>query len=326
MKILIIQTAFIGDVILTTPIIEKLHRFYPQATLDFLVRKGNESLLKNHPYLRQVHIWNKNNSKYKNFYKILKTIRLEKYDLVINIQRFLSTGVLSAFSNAKSVVGFRKNPMSFLFTKKLPHELNGTHEVERNLSLIQHLTDDSFEMPKLYPTKTNHQKAKQIAEKYGQNQPFVTIAPTSVWFTKQLPTEKWIALIQRLPKNITIFLIGGPNDFAVCENIKNNVNYPNIFNLCGKLNLLESAALISKSVMNYANDSSPIHIASAMNAPITAVFCSTVPQFGFTPLSDNRTIVESKHDLDCRPCGLHGKKACPKGHFKCADVDWDLTD
>ncbi|MFK7950284.1 MAG: glycosyltransferase family 9 protein [Saprospiraceae bacterium] len=325
MKILLIQTAFIGDVILATPIIEKLHRFFPEAKLDFLVRKGNESLLKNHPYLHQVHIWNKKESKYKNFYKILTTIRLEKYDLVINIQRFLSTGILSAFSNAKSVVGFRKNPMSFLFTKKLPHKLDGTHEVDRNLSLIEHLTDDSFQMPKLYPTKSTIEKIEQtIIKPIAKNKSFVVIAPTSVWFTKQLPAEKWIELCQRLPKNITILLIGAPNDFDVCENIKNNVNYPNIFNLCGKLNLLESAALMSKATMNYANDSAPIHIASAMNAPITAVFCSTVPQFGFTPLSDNCTVVESKHDLDCRPCGLHGKKSCPKGHFKCADVKWEM--
>ena len=311
--------------ILATPIIEKLQRFYPAATLDFLVRQGNESLLMNHPHLRHVLIWNKRNSKYKNFYKILKTIRLEKYDLVINIQRFLSTGILSAFSNAKSIVGFHKNPMSFLFDRKLKHELNGTHEVERNLSLIRHLTDDSFQMPKLYPTNDNFEKINQtIIHSIVKDQSFVTIAPTSVWFTKQLPAEKWIELCQRLPKNIAILLIGAPSDFDVCENIKNNVNYPNIFNLCGKLNLLESAALMSKATMNYANDSAPIHMASAMNAPITAVFCSTVPQFGFTPLSDNRTIVELKHDLDCRPCGLHGKKACPKGHFKCADVDWDV--
>lgn len=323
MKILIIQTAFIGDVILATPIIEKLHRFFPEATLDCLVRQGNESLLKEHPHLRRVHIWNKKNSKYKNFYKILKIIRLEKYDLVINVQRFLSTGFLSAFSNAKSIVGFRKNPMSFLFNKKLPHQLNGTHEVERNLSLIKHLTDDNFEMPKLHPTKANYETAKKVVKNLCENQPFVTIAPSSVWFTKQLPAEKWIELIHRLPKNQSVFLIGGPNDFNVCENIKKNVNYPNIFNLCGKLNLLESAALMSKAMMNYANDSSPIHIASAMNAPITAVFCSTVPKFGFTPLSDNRKIIETKHNLDCRPCGLHGKKACPKGHFKCADVNWD---
>lgn len=73
--------------------------------------------------------------------------------------------------------------------------------------------------------------------------------------------------------------------------------------------------------MNYVNDSAPLHLASAVNAPVTAVFCSTVPAFGFTPLSDFSKIVETKHELDCRPCGLHGFHACPKGHFKCAEID-----
>ena len=326
MKILIIQTAFIGDVILATPIIEKLYRFFPDSDIDVLVRKGNESLLTNHPHLRQVHVWDKKQSKYTNFYKLLATIRLEKYDLVVNVQRFLSTGVLSAFSGAKSIIGFRKNPMSMFFTKKLPHQLNGTHEVERNLSLIQHITNNSFQMPKLYPTKENFLRVSEVIQEYVSTENFVTIAPTSVWFTKQLPAEKWIELCSRLPKSTSILLIGGTNDFDVCEKIKDNANQTNIFNLCGKLNLLESAALMSKAVMNYANDSAPIHIASAMNAPITAVFCSTVPKFGFTPLSDCQKIVETKEVLDCRPCGLHGKKACPKGHFKCADIIWDEYD
>ncbi|NJN77606.1 MAG: glycosyltransferase family 9 protein [Saprospiraceae bacterium] len=155
-----------------------------------MVRKGNESLLANHPYLHQVLIWDKQNSKYKNFRKLLKTIRSENYDLVINLQRFLSTGVLTAFSNAETKIGFRKNPMSLFFNKKLPHELNGTHEVERNLSLIQHLTDDSFEMPKLHPSIQNFQKTSELLSNLNINpQKFITIAPTSVWFTKQLPIK-----------------------------------------------------------------------------------------------------------------------------------------
>ena len=73
--------------------------------------------------------------------------------------------------------------------------------------------------------------------------------------------------------------------------------------------------------MNYVNDSAPLHLASSMNAPVTAVFLSTIPQFGFTPLSDDSTVSETSLNLPCRPCGLHGKKACPEGHFRCAEID-----
>jgi len=69
--------------------------------------------------------------------------------------------------------------------------------------------------------------------------------------------------------------------------------------------------------MNFANDSAPVHFASAMNAPITAIFCSTVPSFGYGPLSDDAHIVETQETLSCRPCGSHGKKECPQKHFKC---------
>ena len=95
-------------------------------------------------------------------------------------------------------------------------------------------------------------------------------------------------------------------------------NRSNITNLCGELSFLQTSALMTNATMNYVNDSAPMHMASAMNAPTTAVFCSTVPDFGFGPLSDQTKIAETEEKLECRPCGLHGFKKCPEGHFKCA--------
>ncbi len=118
-KILIIQTAFIGDVIVATPIIEKVQQQFPDAKLDFLLRKGNEALLQNHPLLNDVLIWNKKQNKTKNLFSALQKIRRNKYDLVINCQRFLSTGILTAFSNGKEKIGFNKNPLAVFFTKKI---------------------------------------------------------------------------------------------------------------------------------------------------------------------------------------------------------------
>lgn len=316
-KILIIQTAFIGDVILATPIIEKLHQQFPDAKLDFLLRKGNEALLKSHPFLNEVFFWNKKQNKTKNLFSTLQKIRQKNYDIVINCQRFLSTGILTAFSNGKEKIGFDKNPLSVFFTKKIKHQIaNGkqfTHEVQRNHELIKHLTDHHPALPKLYPSEANFRNVKK-------EKPYVCIAPTSVWFTKQLPAEKWLELIEKLPTQQDIFLLGAPSDIDACENIKTKSNHTNIHNLAGKLNLLESAALMRDAKMNYVNDSAPLHLASAMNAPVTGIFCSTVPSFGFTPLSSVRRVLETKEKLDCRPCGLHGFKACPKGHFKCSNI------
>lgn len=147
------------------------------------------------------------------------------------------------------------------------------------------------------------------------------MAPASVWFTKQLPKEKWAELCRKTDKDTVIYLLGGPTDVALCEEIARNSGHPDIRILAGQLSLLQSCALMEKAQMNYVNDSAPLHLASSVNAPVTAFFASTVPSFGFGPLSDNSSIAEV-HGLDCKPCGLHGYKACPLGHFKCGhDID-----
>ena len=317
-KILIIQTAFLGDVILATALLEKLHRFFPHATLDFLVRKGNESLFDHHPFVRQIICWDKKRNKIKHLAQIIAQVRAEKYDIVINLQRFFSSGLLTLLSGAGLKIGFKKNPLSFA-TQAFPHEIgNDSHEVDRNLRLIEFLTDDSKQLPRLYPSQADYKA-------FSPKVPYICIAPASVWFTKQWPAEKWAALISALDNKMHIYLIGSPADNPLCEKIINESSHQHCTNLCGKLSLLASAALIKGASMNYVNDSAPMHLASAMNAPVTAIYCSTVPEFGFTPLSDNARIVQTPVALDCRPCGLHGYKKCPKGHFKCANIPINLV-
>ncbi len=312
---LIIQTAFIGDVILATSIIEKLHKFYPEAKIDFLLRKGNESLLNNHPYVSNLIIWNKKNKKYKNLFHVLDFVRKQKYDYVINLQRFASTGFVTAFSKAKNKIGFRNNPFSIFFTKRIKHVIKvGTHEVDRNNCLIKHITDEQSSRPKLHPSVLDFDNVSKY-----KNTEYICIAPTSVWFTKQFPDKKWVEFINKLQSNLTVYLLGAKSDFDACEIIKNKCGNINVINLAGEISLIESAALINDAKMTYVNDSAPLHIASAMNSPTAAVFCSTVPEFGFGPLSDNSTIIQTHKNLSCRPCGLHGRKKCKKGNFDCAN-------
>ena len=314
-RILIIQTAFIGDVILATALLESVHKTLPEAKIDFLLRKGNEGLLENHPYLNDVLIWHKKEGKFKSLRNLLKKIRREKYDWVVNLQRFGSTGFLTAFSGASVKVGFDKNPFSFAFSHTAKHQVgDGTHEIDRNLLLVRSLISVERHMPKLYPAAADFAAVEQY-----QLKPYICIAPSSVWFTKQFPADQWIKFINELDPKFKIYLLGAPTDQALADNISGASDFQgDIENLCGKLGFLQSAALMQNSVMNYVNDSAPMHISSAMNAPVTAVFCSTVPEFGFGPLSNQSHIVEVQEKLSCRPCGLHGYKKCPEGHFKCA--------
>lgn len=314
-KILIIQTAFIGDVILATALIEKLIVFYPESKIDFLLRKGNEGLLENHPKLNDVLIWDKKVDKYSNLKVLSKSINRTKYDVVINLQRFASSGMLTAFSGAPIKIGFKKNPLSFLFTHSVEHDMeSGLHEVVRNQKLIETFTDTIAEKPRLYPSNKDY----ELVQSY-KTEKYVCIAPSSVWFTKQLPKDKWIELIKKIKDDNIVFLLGAPSDIELCEQIQSQTKNKKVIILAGKLSFLQSAALMQHAEMNYVNDSAPLHIASAMDAPVTAYFCSTLPSFGFGPLSTKSTITEIDYALSCRPCGLHGKKECPEGHFKCGN-------
>ncbi|MEQ8359088.1 MAG: glycosyltransferase family 9 protein [Cytophagales bacterium] len=314
-RILIIQTAFIGDVILATPLIEALSEKFPDAKIDFILRKGNENLLRNHPKLNALIVWDKKR-KYQSLFEIIKSVNKKgKYDLLINLQRFFSTGLMSALIHADFKIGFDKNPLSFFMGATIKHEIgNSRHEVQRNLKLLVPLgiTDtDQFKV-RLYPGKDDQEKVKDYL-----NESYITISPASVWYTKQLTKEKWIELIDSLPGEISIYLLGGPDDLQICNEIKSKVNRRNIVSFAGQTSFLQTAVLMKHAVLNYTNDSAPMHIASSQNAKTCAVFCSTVPEFGFGPLSEFNRIVQV-NGLECKPCGLHGFRACPKGHFRCA--------
>lgn len=314
-RILIIQTAAIGDVILCTSLIEKMHQSFPDAKIDFLLKNGNEQLFKGHPILNQVLIWDKSEHKYRNLLDVIILVQEMKYDLLINVQRYLSSGLISLLSKAKFRIGFSKNPLSLFYTKRVKHAIGDVsiHEIDRNAKLIEKWTDGVRFMPKLYPVKAHFAKVSQY-----KTREYICIAPASLWKTKELPYEKWVELLDQIDPDIYVYLIGSDADVVLCKKIKLSTTHPNLLILSGKLKFLETTALMKDARMNYVLDSAPMHMASAVNAKTTAIFCSTAPQYGFGPLADQSIIIESEEHLKCKPCGVHGFKMCPKKHFKCA--------
>lgn len=317
---LFIQTAFIGDAVLVSALLEKWHAQHPQDELFLLVRKGNEAIYDEHPFLKNCLTWNKKEGKYRSLWKLLKRIRKEQFDVVVNPHRFASSGFLTAFSGARHKMGFDKNPLSFLFSGRYPHVL-GTkkskryqHEIDRNQALISSFTEGNAAQPQLYPLKKHEEEASAFAQ-----EAFFCIAPASVWATKAYPKEHWVELLAKL-KDFPVVVLGGPSDRELAEEIIHQSEHPLAQNACGQLSFLGSAALMKRAKMNLVNDSAPLHLASSVNAPVCAIYCSTIPQFGFGPTRPEALIVEveEKEKLACRPCGLHGHKACPKQHFNCA--------
>lgn len=329
-NILIIQTAFIGDTILASQFARAVKMEFPDHEIHFFLRKGNESVIQGLSSIHKVWVWDKAGGKTRNLLKLISELRKIRFDHVFNLHRHFNSGLISALMRSPSKVGFRQNPLSFFYSKKLDHKIphhpadneNITwHEVQRNLQLLRAVrpnfiieNDSKLYRPELPITGKNREKVSSyVSEKY-----FV-LAPASVWFTKAWSEEKYRALVEALSTRGEVYLIGAPGDADLCDRIGGA--FSRVTNLCGKLNLLDSAALMEKATRVFVNDSAPLHLASCVNAKTTAIFCSTVPAFGYTPLAQDSIIIDVGNSLSCRPCGLHGHNKCPLGHFKCS---WDI--
>lgn len=315
-KVLIIQTAFLGDVVLSTSMLEKIRIESPETQVDMLVRKGNESILKAypHPNLRHVYVYDKS-KKWASWWSLRKQLARESYDQVFVVQRFFGMGLLSICIGAKRVIGFAKNPLAWFFQERVEHDFgNGLHETERNSGLLASWVGKTTYNPYLQVHDDS------LPEGLKKNQ-YICISPGSVWETKRLPISKWIEFIQLLPLDQPIVLMGSPNERDLSDQIEAAFEGQgrNIKNETGNHSLLGSTCIYEQCLMAFVNDSGPMHLCSAVNTPTVALFCSTVPAFGFGPLSDWKRVIEVKEKLACRPCGDHGKKNCPLGHFACGN-------
>lgn len=316
--ILIIQTAFIGDTILASHFARAVKDLYPNSKIHFFLRKGNESVIQGLPTIEKTWVWDKAGGKTKNLMKLISELREIKFDMVFNLHRHFNSGLVSAMMKSSFKAGFKQNPLSMFYTRKINHQIpdpRGWHEVQRNLELIPDykIVDNSkIYKPELPIQQKNIDKVAQYV-----NDNYFVVAPASVWFTKAWSEHKYRELTAELSKMGKVYFIGAPSDKELCDRIREG--FPNTENLCGGLNLLDSAALMKNARRVFVNDSAPLHLASCVNAKTTAVFCSTVPAFGYTPLADDSVVVDVGNELSCRPCGLHGYKACPLGHFKCSE-------
>ena len=316
-KVLIIQTAFLGDAVLITSLLEKIRVESPSSTIHLLVRKGLEDIFKAYPQGNFGQVWTYDKSnKLKSWWALRNELTKEKFDQVFVAQRFFGMGLLSISIGAKKVVGFDKNPLSLFFDEKIKHEFGqGKHETERNTELLASWLGPQVHKPFLNASHLNNLPVDLQAKKY------LSISPGSVWETKRFPVHKWIEFIRLLPLDQEIVLMGSAAEKHLSDEIESAFKGSgrNIHNACGRFNLQEAIAVYQHSQMSFVNDSGPLHICSAVNTPTVAIFCSTIPDFGFGPLAERHKIIEVKEKLACRPCGDHGKKSCPEIHFNCAN-------
>ncbi|MDU1911807.1 glycosyltransferase family 9 protein [Fusobacterium sp.] len=313
MRILIIHTAFIGDIVLSTPLIKKLKEIYPNSDITYVTTPVGASILRNNPNISEIIEYDKRGKHkgVKGIYQLGKRLKYENFNLVITPHRYIRSSILSWMTGSPVRKGYKNAAASFLFTEKIPYDRN-KHEVEKLLSFVSGKEEKRYEI-ELYPNEQDIKKVDEMLKKY-KGKKLILLAPGSKWFTKKWPIEYFNEVIGQVMnrKDIITGIIGGADEMAL-----KIVSGGNIVDFRGKTTLLELAELIKRSELVVTNDSSPIHIASAWkNVKILAIFGPTVKELGFFPWSENSKVFQIK-SLTCRPCSLHGGDKCPQRHFKC---------
>lgn len=314
-RILVIQTAFLGDVLLTLPVAHHLKKINPAYKVSFLIKKELNQVREIYNGIDEYILIDK--SKYlTSIFEVVKKIK-NRFDVVISPHRSARSALISYLSNSRIRISFDRASLNFLYSHLVTYRKE-LHEIQRNLSLLSYFKnnidwkekiklnlDDYIYNDKFMSWKTNKDK-------------IVVIAPGTVWETKRYPEYYFSVVINKLIEDgFRVVLIGSNDDFEIGLKIEKNIKAQNyLLNLIGKLSLKESVSLINLSDLLICNDSAPTHMGVFTNTPVLTIYGSTVPEFGFYPFRNFDRIVQIEN-LYCKPCGIHGHKECPEKHFKC---------
>jgi ADP-heptose:LPS heptosyltransferase len=331
MKILVIRFSSIGDIVLTTPVVRCLKQQLG-ADVHFLTKRNFEKILSSNPYIDRVFSIEKKVS------EVIESLKAERYDAVIDLHGNLRSLQVKFALSVRSYTFDKLNFEKWLMTNLKINRLPNSHIVDRYLKTVEPLgvkNDGNgldFFIPKQDEIDVISDVRCQMSESKTGHSSFIT-PHSSLKFiafvigaahaTKRLPTEKIIEICDKIDR--PIFLLGGKEDAergdTICVKSKSYV-----VNLCGKLNLNQSASVVEQAEKVVTHDTGLMHIAAAFGKDIVSVWGNTIPEFGMTPYlpSANSQIIEVK-DLSCRPCSKIGHDQCPKGHFKCMQMIDTLT-
>jgi len=321
MKILIIQTGFLGDIILSTPVITALKSLYPNATLSFMTTPGGTFLLNGDPDLDEIIVFDKRRNKkgLKGLLNTAKKLKNKKFARVYCLHKSYRTAALIFLASIPFKAGFKKAKCSFVLHERASWKQD-EHDAIRNLSILDFELDIKtvnsdlrLYLPNNYPL---NDEIKQILYKK-----YILLSPGSAWKTKQWNMEGYRQTAKYfIEQGYIVAVSGSPEEKNVCDYICQETS---ALNLSGKLNLTDLKFLMKNAELLICNDSMALHMASAFKTPCVAVFCSTIPEFGYGPWHNRNIIIEKK--IPCRPCGRHGHKSCPNDTELCMNIDSSLV-
>ncbi len=316
MASLVVQTSFIGDVVLTTPLIAYLAR---GGSVDVVTTPTGAAILANNADVRRLVVYDKrrNDRGIGGILRLARSLRINDVDATAYLgQGSIRSALLALLAGYRSRIGFDTSPGRLLYTRRVRFRRD-RHHAERLLRLA---LGDTAEIapaalrPRLYPAASDRDAVDQLLAPIPNDaRPLVALAPGSVWATKRWPYYPELA--NALRPRARAVIIGSTDDIPLAREIVQATGGDAI-DACGRLTLLGSAELIGRCKVLVTNDSAPLHLASAMNTATVAIFGPTVPAFGFGPLAEAAAIAEHPA-LECRPCHPHGPMVCPLGHWRC---------
>jgi len=315
-KILLVQTSFPGDIVLSTPVIAGIKKKYPESQLWVLTTKIGAEILSADPFLKGIIVYDKRNSDrgFLAFYRKIIEIKSHDFQIVFSLHKSFRSSLLLWLSQIPNRVGFKKAKFSFLYQDKMDRPI-GEHDVIRNMSILglaSQFSESDFDLRLCIPKNID---SASILEKFGISKPYAVLAPGSVWKTKMWNWKKYQELGNLLKNklDLSVVVLGSKDDFKVSQKVCENTS---LINVVGRTNILEFLVIIKEAKVLICNDSMPLHVASSFKTPAVAIFCATSPSFGFGPWR-NKAIVIEREGLSCKPCSAHGANKCPTGTELC---------
>lgn len=320
-NICIFQTSFIGDSVLTTPLVQKTAHLFPKAKIMVVTRPQTAEIFQNLKEVSKIVVDDKRGlGKIAGIWKTAQAIKNSNIDVILVPHRSFRSALIAKLSGVKIRIGFTTSEGRFFYTKTVPFSWM-IHDAERNLYLLQGIVNENFKSAdlKLADTGENAEESvRQMLKQAGlEGKAIAGLHPGSVWPTKCWPQENYAKLITRLERELGIMsvIVGGSKDIDLAENVIRLADAHPV-NFSGKTTLTELMAFMKHFKIFITNDSGPMHIATAFGVPTLGIFGPTTRELGFFPYGEGHRVVEVK-GLHCRPCALHGGKKCPEGHFKC---------
>jgi len=310
---LVIQTAFFGDVVLTTPLIRRAAERHG-APVDVVLLPAAFPVLQNNPFVHERIPFDKHGKDrgLTGFVRLVRLLRRRRYAVAYLAQSSVRSAALAFAARIPRRIGLRGAPGTFLDTHSVTAR-GEPHQVERLLALADGAPDRRE--PEIFPGPPERAAVDALLRDAGIHGEFVVLAPGSQWGSKRWPYFPELA--QVLAQEVPLALVGGPGDRSDARQIRTALGSGTpVADATGVLSLLGSGELIRRAQLLVSNDSAPVHLASAVNTATVEIYGPTAPIFGFAARAPWSRIVEPD-PMDCRPCHHHGPPACPLGHHRC---------